>query len=162
MIFGDTQLPRWHEVEGVPTGKSVRSQIAWEVPKSLQSDVLVWWPSIWQIPLETGLDEGNGKRSVVPVHNQVDEGEGAEGLALITQDVGGNNSNPEGVEVGSGVDIVTGVGSQVVVVESELVGVPEEIEDTSTELRSSVTVGCGLGGRSGILEVVSKDLVRFV
>jgi len=31
LIFGDTQLSRWHEVERVPTGKGVRGQIAWEV-----------------------------------------------------------------------------------------------------------------------------------
>jgi len=121
----------------------------------------MWWPSIWQIPLETGLDKGNGEGSVVPVHDQVDGGKGTEGLALIAQDVGGDDSDPEGVEGGNRIDVVTGVRTQVVVVEGEFVGIPEEIEDTSTELRSSVTVTCGLGGRSGFLEVVTEDYVGF-
>ena len=122
----------------------------------------MWWPRIWQIPLETGLNKGNREGSVVPVHDQVDGGKGTKGLALITQDFRGDDSDPEGVEGGNGVDVVTGVRSQVVVVEGEFVGIPEEIEDTSTEPRSSVTVSCGLGLRSGLLKVVSKDLVRLV
>jgi len=132
--FGDTQLPRWHEVEGVPTGKGVRGQIGWEVSESLEGDVLVWWPSIRQIPLETSLDKSSGEGSVVPVHDQVDGGKGTKGLALVFQDVGGDDSNPEGVEGGNGVDVVTGVRSQIIVVEGEFVGIPEEIEDTITEL----------------------------
>ena len=121
----------------------------------------MWWPRIWQIPLETGLDEGNREGSVVPVHDQVDGGKGTEGLALITQDFRGDDSDPEGVEGGNGVDVVTGVRSQVVVVEGEFVGIPEKIEDTGTEFRGSVTVACGLGGRSGLLEVVTEDYVGF-
>ena len=162
LILGDTQLPRWHEVEGVPAGKGVRGQICWEVSESLESDVLVRWPSIWQIPLETSLDKSSGEGSVVPVHDQVDGGKGTEGLALISQYVRGDDSNPEGVEGGNGVNFVAGVRSQVIVVKGEFVGIPEEIEDTSTKVRSSATVACGLGGRSGLFEVVTEDSVRFV
>ena len=152
----------WDEVEGVPTREGVRGQVGWEVSKSRESDVLVWWPSIWKVPLETSLDEGSGNGSIVPVHDHVDGGEGTKGLALIAQYIRGNDSNPEGVESGDGVEAVTGIGSQVVVIESEFVGIPEEIENAGMELRSSVTMGCSLGGRSGLLEVVGKDLVRLV
>ena len=155
-------MPRWYEVEGVPTGKGVRGQVGWEVSESLESDVLVRRPSIRQVPLETGLDKGSGEGSVVPVHNQVDGGEGAKCLALAVQDIRGDDSDPEGVEGSDRVEVVAGIRSQVVVVEREFVGIPEEIEDASTELRSSATVACSLGGRSGLLEVVSKNLVRLV
>ena len=134
LVFGDTQLPRWHEVEGVPTGKGVCGQIGWDISESREGDVLVWWPSIWQIPLETSLDKSSGESSVVPVHDQVDGGKSTKGLALVFQDIGGDDSNPEGVEGGNGVDVVTGVRSQIIVVEGEFVGIPEEIEDTITEL----------------------------
>ena len=81
---------------------------------------------------------------------------------MVAQDIGRNDSDPEGVEGGGGVEVVTGVRGQVVVVECEFVGIPEEIEDTSTEFRSSATVGCGLGVGSGGLEVVSKDSVSII
>jgi hypothetical protein len=155
-------LPRRHEVEGVSTWKGVCGQVAWKVSESLKGDVLVWGPSIWEIPLETGLDEGSREGSVVSVHDQVDSGEGTEGLALVAQDIGGHDSNPEGVEGGNRVEVVSGVRGQIVVVEGEFVGIPEEIEDTSTEVRSGVAVACGLGVRSGVLEVVSKNLVSLV
>jgi hypothetical protein len=163
LVFGNAQLPRWHEVERVPDlGKGVRGQVAREVSESRESDVLVWRPSVWQIPLEAGLDESRGEGSVVSVHDQVYGGECTEGLALIVQDDWRNYSDPEGIEGGGRIEIVTSVGGQVVVVESEFVGVPEEIEDTSTEFRSSVTMGCGLGVGSGSLEVVSEDSVSIV
>ena len=119
-------------------------------------------PSIRQVPLETGLDKGGGEGSVVPVHNQVDGGKGTECLALVVQDIRGDDSDPEGVEGSDRVEVVAGIRSQVVIVEGEFVGIPEEIKDTSAEIRSSATVACGLGGRSGLLEVVSKNLVRLV
>ena len=112
--------------------------------------------------METGLDEGSGEGPVVSVHDHVDCGEDTEGLALVAQNIGGNDSDPEGVEGSGGVEVVAGVRSQVVIVEGEFVGIPEEIEDTSTEPRSSVTVSCGLGLRSVLLKVVGKDLVRLV
>jgi len=162
LIFGDAKLPRWHEVERVPTWKGVRGQVAREVSEGLESDVLVRWPSVWQIPLEAGLDEGSGEGSVVPAHDQVDGGEGTKGLALVAQDIGRNDSDPEGVEGCGGVEAVAGVGSQVVVVECKFAGIPKEIEDTSTEVGSSGTVTCGFGGRSGLLEVVGKDSVSLI
>jgi len=134
LIFGDAQLTRRYEVEGVVTGKCVRGQVAWEVSKSLESDILMWRPSIWQIPLKTGLDEGSGKSSIVPAHDHIDGGEGTESLTLVAQDIGRNDSDPEGVEGGERVEAITGIGSQVVVVEGEFVGIPKEIEDTSVKL----------------------------
>jgi len=116
-------------------------------------------PSVWQIPLEAGLDEGSGKGSVVPAHDQVDGGEGTKDLSLVAQDIGRNDSDPEGVESGGGVEAVAGVGSQVVVVEGKFVGIPEEIEDTSKEVGSGITVTCGSRGKSGLLEVIGKDSV---
>ena len=161
LIFSDTQLSRWHEIESAPAlarlGKSVRGKVAREVFEGRKSDVLVWWPSIWQIPLETGFDERSGESSVVSVHDQVDGREGAEGLGLVAQDIWRNDSDPEGVEGGGGVEVVTGVRGQVVVVERELVGIPEEIEDTSAEPGSGVPVTCSLGSGSGPLVVISED-----
>ena len=126
LVFGDAELPRWHELEGVSDlGKGVCGQVAWEVSESRESDVLVWRPSIRQIPLETGLDKSRGEGPVIPVHHQVDGGEGTEGLALVVQDGWGNYSDPEGVEGGGRIEIVTGVGGQVVVVEGEFLGIPE-------------------------------------
>lgn len=127
-------MARWHEAEGLSVWNGVRGQVAGKVSESLESDILVWWPRIWHIPLEAGFDEAGGERSVVPVHDQVDRGEGAKGLALIIQDLGWDYSEPEGVKGGRGIKIVPGVGSQVVVVEGEFVGIPEKIEDTGTEL----------------------------
>jgi len=122
----------------------------------------VWRPSIWEVPLETGLDEGSGEGPVVPIHDQVDGGEGTEGLALIAQDFMGKDSNPERIEGSGREKVVTGIRSQIVVVEGEFVGIPEEIEDTSAKFRGSVTVAGSLGGRSGLLQVLSEDLVRFI
>ena len=64
LTFCDTQRPRWYEVEGTPT--MTRQERPWssytrKVSESYESDMLVWWPSARQIPLETGLDEGSGK-----------------------------------------------------------------------------------------------------
>jgi hypothetical protein len=163
LVFGNAQLFRWHEVERIADlGKGVRGQVAWEVSESRESDVLVRRPSIRQIPLETGLDKGSRESSVVSVHDQVYGGECTEGLALVVQDGWGDYSDPEGIEGGGRVEVVTSVGGQVVVVEGEFVGVPKEIEDASTEFRGSVAVGCGLGVGSGSLEVVSEDSVSIV
>lgn len=162
LVSGDTELSGWNEAEGVPAGKGVRGQIGREVSEGLQSDVLMWWPSIRHIPLETGIDEGGGDGSVVFVHDQVDGSESTEGFALVAQDIRRDDSNPEGIEIGGGIEVVAGVGSQVVVVEGQLIRVPEEIKDTIGELRGSVPMCCGLGGRSCLLEVISKDSVRFV
>lgn len=119
-------------------------------------------PSVGHVPLETGLDEARGERSVVPVQKQVDRGEGAESLALVIQDIRWDYPDPEGVEGGGGIEVVPGIGSQVVVIESELVGIPEQIEDSGTELGSSVAVACGLRGSTGLVEVIGKNLMRLV
>ena len=120
------------------------------------------WPSIWHIPLETGFDKARGECPVVSVQDQVDSGEGAKGLTLVTQDIGWDYSNPEGVEGGRGIKVVPGIGSQVVVIEGEPIGIPEEIEDTGAELRSGLTVACGLVGGTGLVKVVGQDFVRLV
>ena len=166
LIFGNTQLSRWHEVEGVPTltrfGNGVRCQVAREVSEGLEGDVLMGRPSVWQIPLETGLNEGSGEGSVVPVHHQVDGGKCTKGLALVAQDIGGNDSDPEGVEGGGGVVVVTGVRGHVVVVEGEFVAVPKEIEDSRMKVGSSVTVIRSLEFGPSLLEVISEDQVSLV
>lgn len=134
LILGYTQLTGWNEVEGLPVWNGVRGEVAGEALESLKCDVLVWWPSVWHIPLETGFDEARGECSIVPVQDEVDGGEGTKGLALVIQNIRWDDSNPEGVEVGRGIEAVSGVGSQVVVIESEFVGIPKEIEDTGTKV----------------------------
>jgi hypothetical protein len=94
----------------IDLGKVVCGQVAWEVSESCDSDVLVWRPNIWKIPLETGLDEGSGEGSVVLLHDQVYCGECTEGLALVAQDGWRNYSNPEGAEGGGRAEVVAGVG----------------------------------------------------
>lgn len=114
-------MTRWYEVEGIPVGNGVRGQVAGEVLESFEGDVLVGWPSIWHIPLETGFNEARGERSIVPVQNQIYRSESAKSLALVIQDIGWDYSDPEGVEGGRGVEVAPGIGSQVVVVEAEFV-----------------------------------------
>jgi hypothetical protein len=50
----------------------------------------------------------------------------------------------------------------VVVVEGEIFGIPEEIDNIGAEVGSGVAVACGLGGGARLVEVSSEDLVRLV
>ena len=81
---------------------------------------------------------------------------------MVAQDIRWGDSNPEGVKGGGGVPSIASVGSQVIVVEGEFVRIPEEVEDTGTEVGGGVAVGCSLGGGSGLVKVTGDKLVRFV
>ena len=104
----------------------------------------MWWPRIRQIPLKSGFDEARGEGPIVPVQDQVDGGKSPKGLRLIVQNIRWNDSDPEGIESSGGVEVVAGIGCQVVVVEGEFIGIPKEIEDTSAKLRRGISVGRGL------------------
>lgn len=122
----------------------------------------MWWPSVWHIPLETGFYKARGERSIVPVQDQVDRGKGTKGLALVIQDIRWDYPDPKRIEGGRRIKVVPGIGSQVIVIEGEFCGIPEEVEDAGTEVRSGVPVACGLSSGTSLVEVVGKDLVRLI
>ena len=96
--------------------------------------MLVRGLGVGHIPLKTGFNEAGGESPVVPVQDQVDGSECIGCLALIDEDVGWGDSNPEGIEGGGGVEVVVNVRSQVVMVGGKLFGTPEEVEDASAEV----------------------------
>ncbi|KAF9782489.1 hypothetical protein BJ322DRAFT_1160747 [Thelephora terrestris] len=83
----------------------------------------------------------------------VDGEESAEGLPMVEQDVGWNDSNPDRKD-GGGMScerLKSGCGFK-----GEFVGVPGETEDTTAEVPNGVAMACSL------VEVPSEDLARVV
>lgn len=66
------------------------------------------------------VDKGSGQCPVVSIHDEVDRRESAEGSLLTGENFVGVDSNPVRVEVGRREHLVSGVGTDVEIIESEL------------------------------------------
>ena len=65
---------------------------------------MVRGPGVGHILLKTSFNEARGESPIVPVQDQVDGSECTGCLALIGEDVGWGDSDPEGIEGGGRVE----------------------------------------------------------
>lgn len=86
-------------------------------------------PRVGRVPLQARLDERRWERAVVAVHHHVDRRERAERRSLVRQHLARDDAVPEWIEVRGGEDGVARVGREVEVIERELGGIPQEVED---------------------------------
>lgn len=91
-------------------------------------------PRVRRVPLQARLDERRRERAVVPVHHHVDRRERAECRCLVRQHLARDDAVPERIEVRGGEDGVARVRRKVEVVERELGGVPQEVEDRPAQV----------------------------
>lgn len=112
-------------------GERPRRDVGWKSLQGLEDDILVWRPCVWPIPLLTCLNQGNRYSAIVLVHDHVNTREETKCLLprFVREDFWWNDACPEGVERGGRPYGVACVGGTIEIVESELVGIPEEVED---------------------------------